>query len=86
MLGTTWQGDDVVINAVSTDSRTLEGAALFIALKGPNYDANKFLAEVVEKGAVALICSEEPSVAVPYILVPDGRLALGQFSPALKQK
>ncbi|WP_445428456.1 UDP-N-acetylmuramoyl-tripeptide--D-alanyl-D-alanine ligase [Alishewanella sp. HL-SH05] len=86
MLGTTWQGADVQIDAVSTDSRTLSGAALFIALKGANFDANHFLADVVSKGAVALICSEVPPVDVPYILVPDGRIALGQFAAALKAR
>lgn len=61
------QGADVTIDTVSTDSRTLSGAALFIALKGAKFDGNRFLAEVAEKGAVALICTEVPpaSVAIP---------------------
>lgn len=88
ILNANVQGADVTIDAVSTDSRTLSGAALFIALKGANFDGNRFLAEVAEKGAVALICSEVPpaSVSIPYILVADGRAALGQLAAALKQK
>ncbi|GHG72304.1 UDP-N-acetylmuramoyl-tripeptide--D-alanyl-D-alanine ligase [Alishewanella longhuensis] len=88
MLNTSMQGTDVIIDTVSTDSRTITGAALFIALKGANFDGNRFLAEVANKGAIALICSEEPpaSVTLPYILVADGRVALGQLAAALKQK
>lgn len=88
MLNANLQGPDLTIDSVSTDSRTLSGAALFIALKGTNFDGNRFLADVAAKGAIALICSEVPpeSVTIPYILVPDGRAALGQLAAALKQK
>lgn len=79
-------GEDRLIESISTDSRTLEGATLFLALKGPNFDGNQFLAEVAAKGAVALICNQQPPVALPYILVPDGRIALGQLGAALKQR
>lgn len=88
MLNAPLHGNDVTVDTVSTDSRTLAGAALFVALKGSNFDGNRFLADVAAKGAVALICSEVPpqSVVIPYILVADGRLALGQLAAALKQK
>jgi len=86
MLNTVHQGSDVWVDSISTDSRTLSGAALFIALKGANFDANRFLTEVIAKGAQALICSEVPSVPASYILVPDGRMALGQLAAALKQR
>jgi UDP-N-acetylmuramoyl-tripeptide--D-alanyl-D-alanine ligase len=79
-------GADRVIDSISTDSRTLEGAAVFLALKGANFDGNQFLAEVAAKGAVALICNQVPSLDIPYILVPDGRQALGQLGAALKQR
>lgn len=86
MLDAPFFGNDVTVDSVSTDSRTLTGAALFIALKGANFDGNRFLADVAAKGAVALVCSEKPPVDIPYILVADGRLALGKFAAALKQK
>lgn len=79
-------GADRVIDSISTDSRTLEGAAVFLALKGANFDGNQFLAEVAAKGAVALICNQVPPLDIPYILVPDGRRALGQLGAALKQR
>ena len=32
-------------NGVSTDTRTLEAGQLFVALKGPDFDGNRFVAE-----------------------------------------
>ena len=36
---------------VSTDTRTLEEGALFVALSGPNFDGNRFAAAAAERGA-----------------------------------
>lgn len=88
LLKAPWYGEDVAIDSVSTDSRTLDGVALFIALKGAHFDAHQFLADVANKGAIAFICSETPpsGLELPYILVPDTRIALGQLAAALKHK
>lgn len=46
------QGNDrTEISAVIHDSRDVPADSLFIALKGPNHDAHKFVGEVLEKGA-----------------------------------
>lgn len=45
------------VSAVSTDSRSLAGGELFVALKGERFDAHEFLADVGEKGAAAVIVS-----------------------------
>lgn len=86
LLGAPLHGADLVINSVSTDSRTLTDAALFIALKGAHFDGNRFLADVASKGAVAVVCNEIPPVSIPYILVNDSRAALGKLAAAVKQK
>jgi UDP-N-acetylmuramoyl-tripeptide--D-alanyl-D-alanine ligase len=36
---------------VSTDTRSLQNNDLFFALKGPNFNANAFAKEALEKGA-----------------------------------
>lgn len=79
-------GADVQINSISTDSRNIAKGDLFIALKGPNFDAHQFIADVVAKGAAAVIVEQEMAVAVPQIIVPDSRLALGALGAAVKQK
>ncbi len=45
---------------VSTDTRTLEPGALFVALRGRRYDAHDFLDQALERGAAALLVSEIP--------------------------
>lgn len=40
---------------VSTDTRTLEAGALFIALRGPRFDGAAFLEEAAERGAAGVV-------------------------------
>jgi UDP-N-acetylmuramoyl-tripeptide--D-alanyl-D-alanine ligase len=51
------QGDvvDKMVNGISTDTRTITKGALFIALKGKNFDGHNFVKEAFRKGAVAVI-------------------------------
>ncbi|MBY0419065.1 MAG: UDP-N-acetylmuramoyl-tripeptide--D-alanyl-D-alanine ligase, partial [Pararheinheimera sp.] len=79
-------GADIQIQSVSTDSRNINQGDLFIALKGPNFDGHQFAADVISKGAVALIVEQQLPVAVPQIIVADTRLALGALGAAVKQK
>ena len=37
-------GEDRPFGAVATDSRTLAPGALFVALRGPNFDGREFVA------------------------------------------
>jgi len=47
--------NSVVINNVSTDTRTISENDLFIALKGPTFDAHNMLQSAVDKGAAVLL-------------------------------
>ncbi|KKO45043.1 UDP-N-acetylmuramoyl-tripeptide--D-alanyl-D-alanine ligase [Arsukibacterium ikkense] len=80
-------GDDHLISQVSTDSRTISAGALFIALKGPNFDGSRFAADVMAKGAVAIVV-ERPldNIGISQIIVADTRLALGQLGAAIKAR
>ena len=44
---------------VSTDTRTLQPGDLFFALSGPNFNANKFAQQALEKGASYAVVDEE---------------------------
>ncbi len=79
-------GLDLDIQSVSTDSRAIKAGDLFIALKGPNFDAHQFVADVVDKGAVAVITEQQLDVAVPQLVVADTKLALGQLGALVKQR
>ncbi len=69
---------------VSTDSRTLRPGDLFIALTGDRFDGHRFLKEVIAKGAVALVVSDEKAAegigGAPIISVADTRRALGDLA------
>ena len=77
---------------VHTDTRTLAPGDLFVALKGERFDANAFLSQAREAGAVAAIAHRGlldaglPGVTVPDTLAALGALAAGwrsQFSLSL---
>ena len=73
-------GDNAVVTAVSTDTRTISNGALFIPLKGASFDGHKFIDVAVENGAVAVISQEEVNTTVPVIMVEDTHKALGDLA------
>jgi len=76
-LGHALVGDDRPFEAVSTDTRTLPAGALFVALRGPNFDGADFAAAALARGAVGAIVERAlTDVALPYIRVPDTLEAL----------
>ena len=44
---------------VSTDTRKIEKNSIFFALKGANFDANKFVVEALNKGVVYAVADDE---------------------------
>lgn len=72
--------DEKVVSFV-TDSRVVSAGDAFIALKGQNHDARRFIPEVLKKGA-AVILAEAEGFTVPeksaasFLLVEDSLKAL----------
>jgi UDP-N-acetylmuramoyl-tripeptide--D-alanyl-D-alanine ligase len=59
-------------NVVSTDTRTIEKGCIFFALKGDNFNGNKFAKDAIKNGASYAIIDEiEFKEADNYILVED---------------
>ena len=73
-------GENVTIEGVTTDTRSIESGQLFVALKGPNFDAHDFAEDAIKAGAKALMVSRELAVSVPQLVVRDTLLALGQMA------
>ena len=44
---------------VSTDTRSLKEGALFVAIKGENFDGHDFVDQAFEKGAAAALVSDK---------------------------
>jgi UDP-N-acetylmuramoyl-tripeptide--D-alanyl-D-alanine ligase len=78
---------DVLIDAVSTDTRALDPAAgrgvLFIALRGERFDGHDHAPAAAEAGARALLVSRPLDVALPQIVVADTERALAALAAAL---
>ncbi|MGE0114809.1 MAG: UDP-N-acetylmuramoyl-tripeptide--D-alanyl-D-alanine ligase [Steroidobacteraceae bacterium] len=73
-------GADVAFDSVSIDTRTLTTSALFVALKGPNFDGHDYVSVAMARGAVAALVERELPLALPQIVVPDALTALSQFA------
>ena len=79
--GTLTRGQGRVAHAVSTDSRSIEPGALFVALRGENFDGHRFVGTAAKRGAVGAIVErgfrpEADFAELPLIEVDD---ALGGY-------
>jgi UDP-N-acetylmuramoyl-tripeptide--D-alanyl-D-alanine ligase len=68
---------------VHTDTRTIESGDLFVALQGERYDANDFLHEAQQRGALAVVCH----AGLPIDKIPAGlaRIEVANTTLALQQ-
>ena len=78
------QGADVEVNGIATDSRVAMPGALFVAIKGENFDAHDFLAAAKAQGAVAALVTRAIDVDLPLVIVSDTLLALGDLASAVR--
>ena len=93
-------GDDRMVDAVATDTRSLpvlpphagegarraDGGMLFVALKGENFDGHDHVANAALGGCVAALVSREVDAAIPQVLVADSERALGDFAAAVQRE
>src|ERR1700730_10435520 len=73
---------DQTYGAVATDSRTLTPGALFVALRGPNFDGRDFVAAAAPRGAMGAIVERAVPHPVPQIVVADALRALQSLGHA----
>jgi len=64
---------------VCTDTRALDPRAVFVALKGDNFDAHDFVGELDGKVLGLVVEREVPGCALPQWRVADTTAALGQI-------
>lgn len=77
-------GKNLPVSVVSTDTRNMPEGALYIALKGENFNGHKFAQQAKDAGACAIVASEDIDVDMPVIKVADTKLALGALGAAVK--
>ncbi|RZM68971.1 UDP-N-acetylmuramoyl-tripeptide--D-alanyl-D-alanine ligase, partial [Pseudoalteromonas rubra] len=79
VLKAPFDGQNRSVSNINTDTRTISENEVFLALKGPNFDGHKFVAQAQQKGAIAAIVDHPVDVDIPQLVVKDTRLALGQL-------
>lgn len=79
------------ITSVAQDHRRVAPGALFVARRGQKFDGHDYLPAAVAAGAVALV-GDRPladlarAPTVPYLEVPDARLALPYLAAAFERR
>ena len=69
---------DVNVNSITIDSRKVNNASMFIAIKGEKFDGHDFIQQSIDSGAAIIVCEELPAVlndAVTYIQVKNAHEA-----------
>jgi UDP-N-acetylmuramoyl-tripeptide--D-alanyl-D-alanine ligase len=73
-------GEDRPYGCVCTDSRTLKPGALFVALRGPNFDGAAFVQAAGAQGAIGALVERATPGALPQVLVPNTLHALQELA------
>lgn len=79
-------GNDIAIESVSLDTRTIKNGQLYIAIEGKNFDGNQFVEQAVQNGASAALLRKGVTASVPYIAVEDTHLALAELAGTWRRK
>jgi len=73
-------GEDREFSSVSTDTRTIQSGALFVALQGPSFDGHDFVAAAARNGAKAALVARPLPIDLPQVVVEDPLAALSEFA------
>src|SRR3989338_1940243 len=73
---------EIVIRGLECDSRKVEKDFLFVMVRGAKKDGRLFADEAIRRGAVALVGDRQEDFAsnIPYVLVPESRLAVAKLA------
>ncbi|MBO5355136.1 MAG: UDP-N-acetylmuramoyl-L-alanyl-D-glutamate--2,6-diaminopimelate ligase [Clostridia bacterium] len=72
---------DREITGISSDSRTVKGGNLFVAIQGLSHDGGRFVGQALERGAAFVIC-ERCLEGVEALVVENARAALARLFDA----
>ena len=77
-------GEDVAIDGLSNDTRSIVAGSLYVALRGERFDGHDFAAAAVEAGATALLVDRLLDLPVPQLVVADTQLALARIAAGIQ--
>jgi UDP-N-acetylmuramoyl-tripeptide--D-alanyl-D-alanine ligase len=78
-------GDAAAFGAVTTDTRTLEPGALYVALRGERFDGHQFVPDAQARGAAGALVARAASIPLPQVVVPDVLAGLTAFAAAWRR-
>jgi UDP-N-acetylmuramoyl-tripeptide--D-alanyl-D-alanine ligase len=78
-------GADTAFNGVSTDSRTVNPGELFVALTGPRFNGEDYVAAAVARGAAGAVVRTQQASVPSQILVDDTLAALASGANAWRE-
>lgn len=80
----------LMVQGVSTDSRTIQANQLYIPLSGDRFDGHHFITQAIENGAAASLWQSDHPLPmknqIPLIVVPDTLLALQKMASAYREE
>jgi UDP-N-acetylmuramoyl-tripeptide--D-alanyl-D-alanine ligase len=78
-------GPDAAFSGVSTDSRSVNPGELFVALSGPRFNGEDYVAAALARGAAGAVVRSEQDGAGSQILVDDTLAALASSAKAWRE-
>lgn len=85
LAGDELQGEDVVVDTLTRDTRQLLPGGLYVALRGENFDGHQFARDAALRGAAALLVEHAVAVDLPQVIVNDTQLALARIAASLQR-
>ena len=73
---------DTEITSITDDSRKVQEGTLFFAVKGGSFDGHSVAAEMLEKGAAAVVCQRDLGLGERQILTDSSRFLYGKVCSA----
>ncbi|MBO4523960.1 UDP-N-acetylmuramoyl-L-alanyl-D-glutamate--2,6-diaminopimelate ligase [Ruminococcus sp.] len=73
---------DAEISSVTDDTRKVTEGSLFVCVKGGSFDGHTAAAEMLEKGAVAVVCERDLGLGERQIITDNSRKLYGQICSA----
>ena len=74
---------DAKISGITYDSREVKAGSMFFAVKGTRVDGHSYISQVIEKGAIAIVCEDFPEKlndGITYIKVADSSYSSGTIA------
>ncbi len=79
---------DKIFTSVSTDTRTIKEGAMFVALRGDNFDGHRYVKAATDSGAICSIVEKTAQIpeGTPVIIVESTGQALLDLAGAYRKK